>query len=680
MLLGALYRAELARELQTLGYGIRLTHGDGRFEVAHISDSQVKTFSHRSAAIEAYLKEHKGLERDEASAWDKKLVAVLTRDKKTAVDRAHLRDEWQRLSREHGIDYRMPARAPTGPTKKDLSPIVAQAVAHLSERQAVFHHQALLQATLERGVGAANLEEVEAALYDAVERGELVRDGERFTTPAAQEMERDILAIESRGRSSLQAIYRGERAALHAQLSAGLNDGQKEAVLGMLLSTHRAIGIQGRAGAGKTTLLKAAARQARACGYAVKGLAPSASAARQLAGTGIDAVTIASFMHASSKGLSSNVLLIVDEAGMISTRQMHVILSEAEKAGSRVVLVGDTSQLQSVEAGKPFAQLQANGMRTCVVSEIQRQKNPLLKQAVEMAVDGQVAMAVELLGKHIHEIPDAAERFERIASDYVALPDAERAATRVIAGTRYARNEINHAIRDKLGLVDQGQEFTLLERKDLTEAQARSILNYEMGDVLLAEADYPSLGIKRGETVKVVERQDCFILIEREDGGRTTWQPALATKLAAYVPAARQLAIGDMVRITGNDRARGLINGDLARVASVEAERQALTLCFEDGREITLDGRRPLLLDHGYCSTVYSAQGQTCDRVLIEADAHSLTANENSFYVAISRARHHAQIYTDDHELLPLSMGREVKRETALDVKVKPAVLADLSL
>ena len=64
-----------------------------------------------------------------------------------------------------------------------------------------------------------------------------------------------------------------------------------------------------------------------------------------------------------------------------------------------------------------------------------------------------------------------------------------------------------------------------------------------------------------------------------------------------------------------------------------------------------------------------ASQGQTCVRVLIEADAHSLTANENTFYVAISRARHHAQIYTDDREMLPFAMSREIENLAALDIQ-----------
>lgn len=669
MLLGALYRAELARELQILGYAIRVTHHDGRFELAHVNEHQVKAFSQRSAAIEAYLKEHHDLDRSEASAWNKKLVAVLTRDKKTTVDRAYLRTEWENLSQAQGIDYKLGVPSPGITPERNVSAILTHAIEHVSERQSVFSQHGITQAALERGVGVATLSEIEVALSEATQCGELIRDGERYTTPAAQRLERDILEMETRGRGKLNPIYQGERGSLLAQL-ANLSDGQRDATLGIVLTHNQVIGIQGRAGAGKTTLLKMAAEQASACGYIVKGLAPSASAARELAGAGIDAETITAFSHRQAKKLDDRTLLIVDEAGMVSARQMHLILTEAAAVGCRVVLVGDTAQLQSVEAGKPFAQLQENGMHTSLVNQIQRQKNPVLRQAVELAVDGRTAMAVQVLDKHIIEIAHSAERFDRVASDYFGLSESERATTRVIAGTRYARNELNLRIRGKLGLADQGQEFVLLERKDQTEIQARSILSYESGDVVLPETDYPSLGLKRGEAAKVIERLDRSILLERADGVQIKWQPALATKLSGYVPVKRWLAVGDLVRVTANDRTRGLINGDLARVSGMVPERQSLTLTFSDGQKVVLDGRRPLALDYGYCSTVYASQGQTCDRVFIEADTHSLTANENTFYVAISRARHYAQIYTDDRELLPFAMSNEVENEAALDVRV----------
>jgi hypothetical protein len=273
-----------------------------------------------------------------------------------------------------------------------------------------------------------------------------------------------------------------------------------------------------------------------------------------------------------------------------------------------------------------------------------------------------------VLDKHITEIVSATARFERIAEDYIALSQSERNATRVIAGTRFARNEINLCIRAKLGLTENSHDFVLLDRKDQTVAHARSILSYEVGNLVMAETDYPSLGMKPGETAFVVERRESCIILERNDGTRMQWQPALATKLTSYLPVKRPLAVGDLVRVTVNDRTRRMVNGDLAHVSDIETGGKAVKLRFHDGRTVVLDGSRPLALDYGYCSTVHASQGQTCDRVLIEADAHSLTAGASTFYVAISRARYNAHIYTDDRELLPFAMDRKFEAEAALDV------------
>ena len=685
MLVGALYRAELAREVQGLGYEVRLTHLDGRFELGHIDDRQVRAFSQRSAAIEAHLQKT-GQDREEASAWDKKLAAVVTRERKTAVDRHVLRQDWEALSREHGVSYavpEMPVRSVRVPVERDgvevgldgenielaaRDAIVADAVAHLSERQAVFDRVELMRQALERGVGTVTLDELQTMLERAEKTGVLIRSGERYTTQAAQQMETEILAMEMQGRERLAPIHRADKALLMERLAV-LTPEQQSAALGVLLGRHQVLGVQGRAGVGKTTLLAQVTAMAKVAGYEIRGLAPSASAARELASTGMSTQTIAAFAldHA---GLTPETLLVLDEAGMASSRQMHQILTAVVEAGSRVVLVGDTAQLAAVEAGKPFAQLQAHGMATALVGQIQRQQNPQLKQAVELAVSGQVSLAVELLAKEITQIVSAADRHQRIAADYVALSPDERAQTRVIAGTRRARSEINRAIRERLGLASQ-TAFTLLTRKDLTEVTRRSTLSYQVGDVVQAEIDYPSLGLKRGEFAHVVARPDHRVLLEREDGARVAWQPATTTRLGVFVPELQPLAVGDLVRVTANDRARGLVNGELGKIVALGADGgPAVGVCLQlaDGQQVWLDGTRPLLLDHGYCSTVYAAQGQTCERVLIDADANSLTASRSTFYVAISRARQIARIYTDDREMLPLSMSRELEKESALEL------------
>ncbi|MFN7476102.1 MAG: MobF family relaxase [Burkholderiales bacterium] len=667
MLLGALYRSELARNVQQLGYHVRATHLDGSFELTHIHDSQIQVFSQRSAAIASHL-ESQGKDRSEASAWLKNRVAILTRDKKTSVDRETLHSEWQELSKQHGIDYPHLSRSFfRSPPPEVLEEVLYGAIHHLSERHSVFTGPDLLRTALGRGVGIATLSELEATLDHFRKSGCLIHDGELYTTAAAIQRESEILEMEVAGRGTCNPIFNRERSELVEQLE-GLGEEQRNAALGVLLTHNQAWGIQGRAGVGKTTLLSAVSTIVAAQGYTIKGIAPSAAAARELSSTGIPAETIATFTRSAHKGLTAKTLLVVDEAGMTSSSQMHQILTAAKESKCRVVLVGDTAQLGAVEAGKPFAQLQKNGMSTSLISKIQRQRNPDLKHAVELAVDGRIAAAVEILDKDITQIVSPADRFDRIAADYVALPANEREQTRVIAGTRRARAEINSRIRDRLGL-GKGEDFSLLARKDLTESERRSTLSYDAGDIVQAEIDYPSLGLARGEFATIDLTLDHRILLKRGDGTRVAWQPATVTQLSAFVPERRALAIGDLVRITANDRNRGLINGDAARITDIDTPSGTVTLGFTDGRSVRLDRNAPLTIDYGYCTTVHSAQGQTCERVMIEADSHSLTSGKNTFYVAISRAREKAMIYTDDREMLPLAMGRDMAKESALDLR-----------
>ena len=317
----------------------------------------------------------------------------------------------------------------------------------------MFTRADLQRQLLERGVGVMTFAETDALLAHAEQSGQLLRsrDGERYTTEAARQREAEILAMELQGRERMYPIHPGGLFDLSEHMN-GLTDEQQQAMRALLLSHHQMQGIQGRAGVGKTTLLTSATAAAQALGFQMEGLAPSASAARELASTGMPSQTIAAFLAREHKGLTPSTVLVLDEAGMTSSRQMHQVLQAVTEAGCRLVLVGDTAQLTAVEAGKPFAQLQANGMATALVGHIQRQRDPVLKEAVELAVSGQVSQAVQLLDKQIEQIVAPAERYARMAEDYVALPLAEREQTRVIAGTRRARSEINQAIRSRLGL------------------------------------------------------------------------------------------------------------------------------------------------------------------------------------------------------------------------------------
>ena len=78
---------------------------------------------------------------------------------------------------------------------------------------------------------------------------------------------------------------------------------------------------------------------------------------------------------------------------------------------------------------------------------------------------------------------------------------------------------------------------------------------------------------------------------------------------------------------------------------------------------------RPLHLEHAYPTTIHSNQATTANRVLIDASTRSRTAAKDVLYVAISRAKHEARIYTDDAQKLPLAVERELKKHAALDLE-----------
>lgn len=670
-LLGALYRSELAREVQGLGYDVRLTHADGRFELAHITDRQVEAFSTRSQAIAAALAAQ-GKTREEATARDKEVAALATREGKGEVDRAALRAGWQDKSQALGIDFtaqRERAAQPLITEARDAAAreAVAFAVAHHTERQSVVTQAQLVRAALEQGTGRTDLAAIQGEISRLSQRGELIQAGERFTTEAAQQREREVLAVEARGRGAVTPMMRAVPAA-EALARTGLNDSQRSAAHLVVTTDARVVAVQGVAGTGKTTMLQEAKTLAEQNGYRVMGIAPSAAAARELEKAGIPSQTIAAFTQRETSGLGSKTVLVMDEAGMVASRDMQAVLQRVEAAGARVVLVGDVQQLKAVEAGKPFAQLQEAGMARVEMGEIQRQQNAELKAAVALAAQGEVGRSLDLLNRRVVEIDSHRERYQAIARDYASRPAEERAGTLILAGTHSARSAINEQVRGELGLAGQGVVVNTLERKDLTAAQAKSSLAYQAGDVIQAQKPYASLGLERGDLARVVETAPGRVTLERADGQQVDWRPAVQSNMTAYRAQDRELAVGDVVRVTANDHGRGLVNGERATVSGLDAERQTLTLSKADGSQVTLDAGRSLHLDHGYASTVHAAQGQTADRVLIEADTRSATANESSYYVAISRAREEVKLYTDDKASLPASMAREDSKSAALEV------------
>jgi len=275
--------------------------------------------------------------------------------------------------------------------------------------------------------------------------------------------------------------------------------------------------VVGYAGTGKSAMLGVAREAWEAAGYQVRGAALSGIAAESLeGGSGISSRTIASLEHSWAQGreeLTARDVLVIDEAGMIGSRQMERVMSAAQTAGAKVVLVGDPEQLQAIEAGAAFRAL-AERHGAAEITEIRRQHETWQRDATRELATGRTAEALgryEAAGMvHAHETRDAARAALVEGWDEVrrTRPDASQV---MLAHTRVDVAELNRLARGRM------REGGALKGEDQVLGTERGERAFAVGDRLMFLRNERSLGVKNG-TLGTVERVDGGGLAVRLDG------------------------------------------------------------------------------------------------------------------------------------------------------------------
>ena len=706
---GEVYRNELARAARELGYTIEPTRSGGHasFELKEISPAERAQFSSRSAQIEAALAA-RGKDRDSATAREKETATLDTRQDKVTVDHTALRASWREAAREAGHEILAQPAAVAYDGRASADRALRHAAEHLSERQSRFSERELLAEARRQTLGGAAEAELREALTRAVAEGILVvREtcaydvitGQRglqsgYATCEALEVERRMLVIAetSAGRATpwvgredaLTAIARQEQ-----RSSQAFNAAQRDTTLALLTGSDRVALVQGYAGTAKTTsVLAATADELRQRGWTVEGLAPTRAAAEILGkAIGAEGRTVASFLADAPEGPSirqqqghrqhghSRTAYLVDEASLLCARDMARLLEKTH--GDRVVLVGDVKQLGSIEAGAAFRQLQEySALKTSVLDVIVRQKDEQLRAAVYDALRGDPSAALAKVD--VRQLEERADRVATIARDYAALSPEQRAQTLVIAPGRDDRTAINMAIRGELAargeLTGPEARITVLERQDLTRVQARQAGSYHEGDVLRAGRDYASLGLAKGDSARIVtvDAERNRLTLERNDGQRAEIDPARYARFSAWT--ARELAVQAGDRITLREAVGHMKGGAVLTVERVN--EGALHVRDARGGAQALDTAKAVALDYAYAQTAHQAQGSTCTRVLVHAESDRVNLmNQQSLYVALSRATHEAIVYTDDRVALAAQVARTSgQKETALDASLDRAI------
>jgi hypothetical protein len=193
---------------------------------------------------------------------------------------------------------------------------------------------------------------------------------------------------------------------------------------------------------------------------------------------------------------------------------------------------------------------------------------------------------------------------------------------------------------------------------------------YVPGDVVRYSKGSRAIGIEAGEyaTVTGSDRERNMLTVKRENGEQLTYDPRRLQGVTVYRESERAFSKGDRVQFTAPDRERRIANRELGTIESID-ERGNAGIQFDSGRKVGLNLNENRHLDYGYAVTSHSSQGATADRVLVHVDteeSHAQLINSRLAYVAVSRARYDAQIYTNDAGTLGNALNRHVSHTAAL--------------
>ena len=616
MALGALFRAELSKQVANLGFETERPMKAHRgqlaswFELVCVPKELIQAMSKRRSQIQEWMSRH-GLK----GAKTAEKAALRTRSRKQKFSRSELTIAWKETCTKFGLTEKLIEQTATlveGADSRNKSlDVVAEAIQTLVESKSRFSEIELLECiAVESQCRSLGIDEIRSSfeyalsnqdLYELVELKNSAKGLRTFTTTAMLQMESEMLfmANEFLARADLQIGF----ASVHEVLTeyTTLRTEQRQAIERMCSGSDIAC-VQGIAGSGKTYMLGVANEVWSNAGFKVLGTSLSAKATRGLEdGSGIVSVHIHKLLHELERGtltLDDRTVIVVDEAGMVGTRQMHKLIERANRAGSKIVLVGDWKQLQAIDAGAAFRGI-AESVGYVVLEEVIRQQQDWAREIVKDFRDGKSLRALHSLQEN-QQLFVADERIEamcRLVDDWFEVFDPKSSnRSLAFAGTNLDVRELNRMMQ--------------IRRRSHGQLRENSL------------------------------RIDGLTLHER-----------------------------DHVMITKNCAGLSLRNGMTGVISQVKGDELLLNL--EDGRSVIVNTQEFDQLTLGYAMSVHKAQGITCDRAFV-LTGDCMTDRELS-YVEASRARGTTIFYADIESVgesvedLAALMNRSRQKELALE-------------
>ncbi|HAJ7096420.1 TPA: conjugative transfer relaxase/helicase TraI [Escherichia coli] len=535
---------------------------------------------------------------------------------------------------------------------------------------------------------------------------------------ASYEAEKSILRHILEGKEAVTPLM--ER--VPGELMEKLTSGQRAATRMILETSDRFTVVQGYAGVGKTTQFRAVMSAVNMLPASerprVVGLGPTHRAVGEMRSAGVDAQTLASFLHDTQLQQRSgetpdfsNTLFLLDESSMVGNTDMARAYALIAAGGGRAVASGDTDQLQAIAPGQPFRLQQTRSAADVVImKEIVRQ-TPELREAVYSLINRDVERALSGLERvkpsqvprlegawapehsvtefsHSQEakLAEAQQKamlkgeafpdvpmtlYEAIVRDYTGRTPEAREQTLIVTHLNEDRRVLNsmiHDAREKAGELGQEQVMVpVLNTANIRDGELRRLSTWENNPDALALVDNVY------HRIAGISRDDGLITLQDAEGNTRLISPreAVAEGVTLYTPDTIRVGTGDRMRFTKSDRERGYVANSVWTVTAVSGDSVTLS----DGQQTRVirpgQERAEQHIDLAYAITAHGAQGasETFAIALEGTEGNrKLMAGFESAYVALSRMKQHVQVYTDDRHGWTDAINNAVQKGTAHDV------------
>lgn len=666
---GAIYRAQLAYEVAQLGYTVRKTHNDGRFEIAEVPEAVIQHFSKRRQEIETAMAE-KGVSGARAASW----ATLATRLKKQGVDRPTLHQHWkeqvelfefdaQKIVQQSVEEKSMPVQTTrTLTTSENAIHAVEYAISHLSERNTTLPHAQLFNTAFTHALGEVSPGHIVDAIESAVQNKTLIplissEKDAHYTTQTLLNYEQNMLTLLEHNHYTVAPLAPSSGVA-HPTLTAE----QNHALQVLLESPARYTGLIAPSGTGKSTLLAAIPDKIQ---QDVIFLTPSSSAQKKWEQAGYKSFTLSRFLKETERDINKKQLsslsqhvLVLDDAQMVGSQQIQSLMTLTETLDTRLILAGDTRAYLPHQGGSPLAHLEKSGMRTATLQTIERQKQTKTREAIVHTLAGNIEAAFEKIGDRVIPIEKTEDRLSVMAQHYTSLPDEIRRDTLVLTPSATERTFITDKIRADLKaqhkLEATGEFLTIYLPKQLSRTQTTSAQHYAVDDQVRFHKTDRKQGIQAQVYYRVVASDHKQNQITLEDDKKRTitlplqlnhYQPG---DVSVFEPKEIEVCKGDQLRWAQSHPQQGLFNGEILTVSAVSVEK--MTLQRQNGSSLNLPLKALLNrhFDHGYVTTPYQSYHQEPHYLIAHQSSKTRQTSQRSFYKQLSQAREMAYLYTDN--------------------------------